>query len=148
MKSPIRFYRLALVLILGLGLTACAGKDKESETPDQLMEQFRQEILSTVGDADRAEQAAALAEQLKQGFVATQSQLQVDMETFRSMNADFNATEAQFQAFFEGLNAQARARQNQAVAIHSKMKALLTAEEWKQLNDAREDALQTVLKLL
>jgi len=24
---------------------------------------------------------------------------------------------------------------------------LLTAEEWKQLNDAREDALQTVLKL-
>jgi len=100
-----------------------------------------------VGDADRAEQAAALAEQLKQGFVATQSQLQVDMKVFRSMNADFNATEAQFQAFFEGLNAQAKNRQNQAVAIHSKMKALLTAEEWKQLNDAREDALQTVLKL-
>jgi len=74
--------------------------------------------------------------------------LMVDMETFRSMNADFNATEEQFQAFFEGLNAQAGSRQNQAVAIHSKMKALLTAEEWKQLNDAREDALQTVLKLL
>ncbi|MEH6571229.1 MAG: hypothetical protein V7709_19265 [Halioglobus sp.] len=148
MKSPIRVYRLALVLMLGLGLSACAGKDKESETPEQLMDLFRQEILSTVGDADRAEQALALAEQLEQGFVATQSQLQVDMETVRSMNADFNATETQFQAFFEGLNAQAGTRQNQAVAIHSKMQALLTADEWKQLKHARNDALQTVLKLL
>ncbi len=148
MESPIGTFRLVLVLTLGLGLTACAGKDKASETPDQLTEQYRQEILSTVDDADRAEQAAALAEQLRQVFVAEQRQLQVDMKTFQSMNADFDTTEAQFQAFFEGLNAHKEARQGQVVAIHSKLQALLTADEWKKLKHARKDALKIDLRLL
>ncbi|MEH6588918.1 MAG: hypothetical protein V7746_01610 [Halioglobus sp.] len=148
MESPIGTFRLALVLTLGLGLTACAGKDKASETPDQLTEQYRQEILSTVGDSDRAEPAAALAEQLRLVFVEEQRQLQVDMKTFQSMNVDFNATEAQFQAFFEGLNARIEARQGQVVGIHSQLQALLTADEWKQLKHARKDALEIDLGLL
>ena len=101
-----------------------------------------------MGDADRAGQAAALAESLKQVFVTAQNQLQADMKTFQSMNTDFNATEAQFQAFFNGLNARADARQDQVVAIHLKMQALLTADEWKQLKHVRNDALKIDLKLL
>ena len=148
MKNSIAVYRLVLVLMLGLGLTACVGKDKDSQTPGQLTELFRQEVLSTVGDADRAEQAAALAEQLRQAFVMEQNQLQVDMKTFQSMNADFNTTEAEFKAFFDGLNTRIESTQNQVVAIHSKMQTLITAEEWKQLKPTRKNALKTDLKLL
>ncbi len=107
-----------------------------------------EEILATVADTGRAAQAAALAEQLKQVFVAQQNQLRADMKTFQSLNADFNATEAQFRAFFEGLNARTELRQGQVVAIHSKMQALLTADEWTQLKHARKDALKMDLKLL
>ena len=143
-----KLYQKMLVLILAVGLTACAGKDKGDPTPDQMTGQLRQEILSTVNDPARAEDAAALAEQLRQLFVAAQSQLQGDMKTYESMNADFNSTRAEFEAFFDGVNTRAEARQNKVLGIHSKMQALLTTQEWKQLKHARKKALKTDLKLL
>jgi hypothetical protein len=143
-----KLYQPMLILILAVGLTACAGKDKKDPTPDQVTGQLRQEILSTVSDPARAEDAAALAEQLRQLFVAAQSQVKDDMKTYDSMNADFNSTRAQFETFFDGVNTRAQARQDKVVAIHSKMQALLTAEEWKQLKHARKKALKTDLKLL
>jgi hypothetical protein len=143
-----KIYQPMLVLILAVGLTACAGKDKQDPTPDQVTGQLRQEILSTVDDPARAEDAAVLAEQLRQLFIAAQSQIKVDMKAYDSMNADYNSTQAQFDAFFDGVNTRAEDRQNKVVTIHSKMQALLTAEEWKQLKHARKDALKTDLKLL
>lgn len=146
-KLPIVFRRIFLLLLI-TGLAACAGKDKQEKTPDHVTGQLRQEILKTVTDPERAGQAAELAESLKQIFAESDKQYKTDFETFQSINANFDATDAELQDFFDRINSQAKNRQARVLAIHEKMRTLLTAEEWKQLNDAREDALKVDLKLL
>ena len=146
-KLPIVFRRIFLLLLI-TGLAACAGKDKQEKTPDHVTDQLRQEILKTVTDPERASQAASLAESLKQIFAESDKQYKTDFETFQSINANFDATDAELQDFFDRINSQAKNRQARVLAIHEKMRTLLTAEEWKQLNDAREDALKVDLKLL
>jgi len=139
---------LTIALLLVLGLSACAGKDKKEDTPDQMTEQFRQEILNTVADPERADRAAKLAGKLRELFVAAEKQYNKDFETFRSLNANYSAKETAFQGFFMNMNNQARARQKRVLEIHAKMQKILTAEEWQQLDDARKNALKTDLKLL
>jgi hypothetical protein len=146
-KLPIVFRQIFLLLLI-TGLAACAGKDKQEKTPDYVTGQLRQEILKTVTDPERASQAAELADSLKQIFAESDKQYKTDFETFQSINANFDATDAELQAFFDRINSQAKNRQARVLAIHEKMRTLLTAEEWKQLNDAREDALKVDLKLL
>ena len=61
MNTLITYRHVVLLVILSLGLSACAGKDKKDKTPDAMTEQFRQEILNTVADPRRAKKAANLA---------------------------------------------------------------------------------------
>jgi hypothetical protein len=135
-------------LVLILGLSACAGKDKKEDTPDQMTEQFRQEIYSTVADPERANKAAKLADKLRELFVDAEQQYKKDFDTFRSLNANYDAKETAFQGFFMNMNNQARARQKRVLEVHAKMQKLLTAEEWGKLEDARKKALKVDLKQL
>jgi len=148
MKTLPVVYRRIFLLLLITGLVACAGKDKKEDTPDQMTEQFRQEILSTVADPERANKAAKLADKLRELFVDAEKQYKKDFDTFRSLNANYDAKETAFQGFFMNMNNQARARQKRVVEIHAKMQKVLTAEEWAKLEDARKKALQTDIKLL
>lgn len=148
MKTLAVVYRRIFLLLLITGLVACAGKDKKEDTPDQMTEQLRQEILSTVADPERANKAAKLADKLRKLFVDAEKQYKKDFDTFRSLNANYDAKETSFQGFFMNMNNQARARQKRVVEIHAKMQKVLTAEEWAKLEDARKKALQTDLKLL
>ena len=144
---PVRFYRLSLLLLM-TGLFACAGNDKVEATPENMTELLRQEILATVDDVDRANQAAELAEQLKQVFVGAHEQSKKDVDTYRSLNANFDSTDEDFKKYFDGINARGKERQEEVVTIHEKLKSLLTAEEWQLLEDARKKALKIDLKLL
>lgn len=148
MKSLSEYRLLTLALILVLGLSACAGRDTKEDTPDQMTVQFRQEILSTVTDPERADKAARLANKLRELFVDAEQQYKKDFETFRSLNANYDAKETAFQGFFMNMNNQARARQKRVLEVHVKMQKLLTAEEWEKLEDARKKALKVELKQL
>jgi hypothetical protein len=147
-KSLSEYRLLTLALILVLGLSACAGRDTKEDTPDQMTVQFRQEILSTVTDPERADKAARLANKLRELFVDAEQQYKKDFETFRSLNANYDAKETAFQGFFMNMNNQARARQKRVLEVHVKMQKLLTAEEWEKLEDARKKALKVELKQL
>lgn len=146
-KLPVVFRRLILLLLI-TGVAACAGKDKQEKTPDRMTELLRQEILTVVTDTDRANEAAKLADKLRQTFAEAEKQYEKDFATFRSLNANYDAKETAFQGFFMNMNTQARARQARVLAINTKMKTLITAEEWKQLSDVRKDALEVDLKQL
>lgn len=148
MKTLVEYRLLTFAMMLVLGLSACAGKDKKEDTPDQMTEQFRQEILNTVADPERADKAAKLADQLRQLFVDADKQFKKDFDTFSSLNANYDAKETAFQGFFMNVNNQARARQKRVLEIHAKMQKVLTAEEWEKLEDARKKALKADLKLL
>ena len=99
-KLPIVF-RQIILLILIAGVASCAGKDKQEKTPELVTGQLQQEILKTVTDPERASQAADLADSLKQIFAEADKQYKTDFETFESINANFDATDAELQTFFD-----------------------------------------------
>ena len=148
MKLLSTINRLILLVFFAAGMAACAGKDKVEATPENMTEQLRQEILKTVSDADRAKQAAELTDQLKHIFVDAHTQLKIDIHDFHALNRNFDTTDAEYNAFFDGINSRGKERQSRVLDIHEKMKGLLTAKEWAQLEDAREDALNVDIKLL
>lgn len=148
MKTIAVHLRRIIWLLLITSLVACAGKDKAEATPDNMTEQLRQEILNTVADKDRANKAAALAESLRYIFVDAHEQLKKDIETYRTLDANFDSTDADFKSYFDSMNARGKERQDRVLAINEAMKSLLTAKEWQQLEDARKKALETDLKLL
>ena len=148
MHTLITYRHVVLLVILSLGLSACAGKDKKDKTPDAMTEQFRQEILESVEDPERAEKAAKLAGQLRELFAEAERQSRKDFDTFRSLNANYDTKKSSFQGFFMNMNNQARARQKRVLEIHAKMQKLLTAEEWETLEKAREEALKVDLKYM
>jgi hypothetical protein len=59
-----------------------------------------------------------------------------------------DSTDKDFNTLFDDMNARTKKRQSQVLSINTKMKSLLTAEEWQLLHDAREKALKADLKLL
>jgi hypothetical protein len=140
--------RLVFLLMLITGLAACSGKDKVEATADNMTEQLRQEILDTVADADRANEAAELGAQLRRIFVDAQAQSKKDVEMFHSIISNMDSTDKDFNTLFDDINASTKKRQSQVLSINTKMKSLLTAEEWQLLQDAREKALKADLKLL
>ena len=148
MKTLVVNLRRIFLLLLITGLVACAGKDKAEATPKNMTEQLRQEILNTVADKDRANKAAALAENLRHVFVDASEQSKKDIEAFHSLQANYDSTDAEYNAFFDGVNTRGKERQKRVLDIHENMKAQLTANEWAKLEDAREDALKLDLKLL
>lgn len=148
MKLSPTINRLILLVLLAVGVVACAGKDKVEATPENMTEQLRQEILNIVSDSVRANEAAELTTQLKQIFVDAHTQSKADVDDFHALRRNFDTTDAEFNAFFDGINSRGKERQSRVLSIHEKMKNLLTAKEWAQLEDAREDALKVDLKLL
>ena len=148
MNNISRVMRLIFLSMLIIGLSACSGKDKVEATPANMTELLRQEILDTVVDADRANEAAELATQLRQIFVDAQAQSTKDVAMFHSIISNMDSTDKDFNTFFDDMNAGTKKRQSQVLSINLKMKSLLTAEEWQQLEDAREKALKADLKLL
>ena len=148
MKNLSMVMRLLFLLMLITGLAACSGKDKVEATPDNMTDQLRQEILDTVADADRANEAAELGAQLRRIFVDAQAQSTNDVETFQSIISNMDSTDKDFNTFFDDINARTKKRQSLVLSINTKMKSLLTAEEWQLLQDAREKALKADLKLL
>jgi hypothetical protein len=148
MKNLSMVMRLIILLMLITGLAACAGEDKVEATPANMTELLRQEILDTVADADRANEAAELGAQLRRIFVDAQAQSTKDVEMFHSIISNMDSTDKDFNTFFDDMNARAKKRQSQVLSINTKMKSLLTAKEWQQLEDAREKALKADLKLL
>lgn len=148
MESLAIIFRRIFLLLLITGLAACAGKDKAEATPKNMTEQFREEILNTVADKDRANKAAALAENLRHIFVDAHAQSKKDIEAFHSLQDNYETTDAEFNAFFDGINRRGKERQKRVLAINEEMKAQLTASEWAKLEDVREEALKIDLKQL
>ena len=148
MNTNIEYRLIALALMLALGLSACVGKDKPDQSPDQMTEQYRQEILNTVADPERAEKALKLAGQLRDLYAEAEQQYKKDFETFRSLNANYDARKSAFQGFFMNMNNQARARQKHVLKLHAKLQELLTAEEWEALENTRKDAIKVELKYM
>jgi hypothetical protein len=143
-------YIAAALAVAGAGLAGC----KSHETPAQQaqiqseddMASYQARIRKVVQDTDRANQLVATAadfQTLVQDSAAT-------MKAYRArvalLNANYNATRADYEALFTQQDADQHAFAQRALAIRERMTELTTDSEWEQLKDVRVKTLDAQLQ--
>ena len=64
----------------------------------------------------------------------------------RVLNADYDASKADFIAFFEEIEKENQANERLVSELHRKLVRVTTAEEWAQLAKAHSQAMDTAIK--
>ena len=133
-----RVLTLAFVLVLA----ACSHKPKPSSLvpAEGALDDLRSAVAREIRDPDRAKRAAALVDEIEQLTSAAHADFKVHAAALRTLNANYDATQAEFSKLFRDFNAMRDARQTRALDINRRAKALVSAEEWNALSRVREKA--------
>jgi hypothetical protein len=67
-------------------------------------------------------------------------------DKIRSLNANYDATEEEFQAAFREFNGRQKNRQDRVLEINQRAKNLTTEEEWNALAKKHEEMLKKALE--
>ncbi len=111
------------------------------------LQELRAAVTREVKDPARAAQGTKLVDELTGILAEAGTDIRAHDARLRTLNANYDATQAQFQAAFRDFNARRDARQRRVLDLNQRGKALLTAEEWDALGKVREEALERLLQL-
>ncbi|HMO05115.1 MAG TPA: hypothetical protein PKC67_13585 [Kiritimatiellia bacterium] len=136
------------LVLAGMALSVgCASTPAPSSaaTARQAMVDWRTKVRAVIGDQDRAEQVIAQIDRMEHLIADADVERRAHDDQLRSLNANFDATEADFRAAFDSFNAKKGARQRTALAINRQIRSLVSPEEWKALSDVTLEALDAAL---
>ena len=133
--------RILAALLL---LVACSHEPKPSAltTAEEAFDRLRAAVAREVKDPARAKQASALVDDMQQLVAAGHSDLKTHDARLRALNANYDASEADFQAAFREFNAGRGRHQDRTLELNRRAKALVTEDEWNALARAEEQALR------
>jgi hypothetical protein len=131
-----------LVVTLVLVLAACSHKPKPSSLvpAEGALDDLRAAVVREVKDPERAKQAVGLVDELEQVTISAHGDFKAHADALRSLNANYDATEAEFGTLFREFNARRDARQARSLELNRRAKALLSADEWNALSRVRKKA--------
>jgi len=131
-----------------LALAACSHKPEPSSlaTAEEAFDRLRAGVAREIKDPGRAKQASALVDELQQIVVAAHAELKAHDARLRTLNANYDATQADVQAAFRDFNAARDRRQEQTLELNRRAKALVTEQEWHALASLQERALRDAVE--
>ena len=140
-----RFLAAGLVLALA---AACSHKPEPSSltVAEEAFDRLRAGVAREIKDPGRAKQASALVDELQQIVVAAHGELKAHDARLWALNANYDATEADIQAAFRDFNAARDRRQDQALELNRRAKALVTEQEWQALASVQERAMRDAVE--
>jgi hypothetical protein len=146
MNKRVSLVSAFLVLVLLIG--GCSHKPKPSamEAARGAFDDLRAAVRSEIKDPDRAAQGTDLVDQLERLTIEANKDHKAHDKKIRSLNANYDATEEEFQAAFLAFDARQKDRQERMLEINQQAKDLTTAEEWKALAKVHEEMLKKALE--
>jgi hypothetical protein len=138
-------------LLAGLFLLCLAGCSREPkptalEIAGEALQKLRSAVVREVRDPQRAKQGAGLIDEIGRLLSEVDADLKAHNDGMRTLNADYDATEAAFRAAFRQFNAKRNARQQRLLDINQRAKSLFTAEEWERLGAVSAEALESAIQ--
>lgn len=121
----------AVVMIL-----ACSGPKvqlDESEGSEPLEEQISL-IKEHIKDPERQAKCLAIAEDWRGKLTAFYDEYQEHVKRIKTLQADYHASESQFQEAYDQFNPKFEAMLNQLIASRQALVELTTEDEWKNLS--------------
>lgn len=141
--------RLMVILsLLAIAIAGCAGKSNVSpvDHEKQAFDDLRAEIHIAISDEEREAQAIALVDELAEELESLRRKKAKKQEHGRKLNANYDTTRTEFDAFISASNVEIRLNQQRILEIRGAFIAITTPEEWNQIFDARTEAIKAAIK--
>lgn len=142
--------RLDIALLIGAAclLAACAREPTPApeDAVRRSMDELRAAALKIIKDPARAKETAGLVDRLEQHFDEALKANQTHLKRLWTLDADYDATEADFRKLFADFNAGAVRRRDQFVELRDRMIATTTEAEWTELARARVRVLESIVQ--
>jgi hypothetical protein len=138
------------LLLCALMLVACSGVNTVApeEQERQSFEDFRETIKDVIEGSDRQQEILGLVEAVQLDFKNLRATVGEQRAELRSLNADYDATQEQFQAFIDKYDAGIRAARKQATDSRMAFVRATTNEEWAALKKADANVMKTMVNTI
>ena len=149
MKAKIPCNKTMLLIAATAGLlTACAGSSDVSPVDEekQAFDDFRNEVRVVIADPARQTEVIALIDTLAENLHTVQEGILDRNRRARQLNANYDASRADFEALFEEATGEIIATQKIATESHRALLTITTSEEWSALSKTRSRAIDAAIK--
>jgi len=149
-----RLWLVAIIAVAavagGVALQGCAHE--KAKSPQQQAQAdyaaYQKRVREVVKDPARAEQVIALTDELRREIDEVYTRLAQSRSEMAALNANYNATRADYDAFMKQQDAQRQALMDKAISARVEIGKLLTESEWKSLRKSGVEAVDSGLKAL
>ena len=140
--------RLLLLTVIVSAITGCAGKDDVSpiDVERQAFEDLRSEIREVIDDPARESEALALVDSLVDDLANLREKISARRKQVRQLNADYDTTRNDFEAFFEQVDGEIRSNKRQVSEKHRALMSVTTPDERSALSKAQTKAMQAAIR--
>jgi len=139
-----------LLIAVVAAFAGCGGKDAVApvDIEKQAWEDLRSEVRETISDPQREAEAIKLVDALAEDLNAFREVLTKRHERVRELNANYDTTRAEFDAFLKQVSTEIQASQQRVSKKHRAFLAVTTPEEWSQLSKVRSKAMTAAVKFM
>lgn len=142
--------RLDAALLIGAAclMAACAREPAPAaeDAVRRSMDELRAAALTTIKDPARAKEVAGLVDQLERNFAEAMKVDRTHLDRLWALDADYDATQADFRKLFSDFNAGAVQRRDRFVELRDRMIAATTEAEWNELAKVRVRVLESMVQ--
>ena len=144
--------RSALLLLIALAsvITACAGKGDVSalEIEQQAFDDLRAEFRNVIDDPWREMEALALMDELVEALGYLRERVTKRRLQMRELNEDYDTTREEFDAFFDGIEANIQVYRIEVIETERALLAALTPEERESLENVQTEAMRAAIRTI
>lgn len=128
--------------------TGCASKDDVSpmEVETQAFEDLRSEIREVIDDPAREKEAIAMLETLTEDLETLRVSVSERRQQFRKLNANYDATRAEFEAFFDQVDSQIQSNKRQVSEKNRALFAIITPDERSAISKVHTKAMNAAIR--
>ena len=133
---------------IAYAFAGCASKDDVSsaDVEKQAFEDLRSEIRAVIDDPAREGEAIALVNELSEDLDALRETIAKRRQRVRELNADYDTTRADFEAFFDRVDRQIRWNKRQVSDKHREFLAIMTPDERSAISKTHSKARNAAIR--
>ena len=147
-ERTLRLKSAMLLAAFACALVGCASKDDVSpaDVEKQAFEDLRTEIRAVIDDPAREGEAIALVNELSEDLNALREEIAERRQRVRELNADYDTTRADFEAFFNQVDKEIKSNKRQVSEKHRKFLAILTPDERSAISKTHSKARDAAIR--
>ncbi len=149
-ELTLRLKSAMLLAAFACAFAGCASKDDVSpaDVEKQAFEDLRSEIRAVIDDPAREGEAITLVDELSEDLNTLRETIAKRRQRVRELNADYDTTRADFEAFFDQVDRQIRWNKRQVSEKQREFLAIMTPDERSAIakthSKARDAAIRNI----